>query len=132
MLIDGDVEIYDSTQIFEYLEDQYPLPALWPREPGMRAAARRLELASDEVFFANVIKLMRSANSTPELPEGGPSQYRRILPADGRSLDRRASSSPGQSSATRISHSTWHSCLPHSSARRWLTIRRGWLNGSRA
>ncbi|MBR2118564.1 MAG: glutathione S-transferase family protein [Afipia sp.] len=67
VLIDGDVEIYDSTQIFEYLEDQYPLPALWPREPGMRAAARRLELASDEVFFANVIKLMRSANSTPEL-----------------------------------------------------------------
>src|ERR1700722_45341 len=31
VLIHGDVEIFDSTQIFEYLEDLMPDPPLWPR-----------------------------------------------------------------------------------------------------
>ena len=66
VLIDGSVEIYDSTQIFEYLEDRYPTPALWPAEPAQRAAARKLEHASDEVFFVQVIKLMRRSASSPE------------------------------------------------------------------
>ena len=30
VLIHGDIEIFDSTQIFEYLEDLQPSPALWP------------------------------------------------------------------------------------------------------
>lgn len=59
VLIDGDVEIYDSTQIFEYLEDTYPEPALWPASPKARAAARQLEHASDEVFFPSIVALMR-------------------------------------------------------------------------
>ena len=58
VLIDGDVEVYDSTQIFEYLEHRYPQPPLWPESPAARARARQLELASDEVFFVHVIKLM--------------------------------------------------------------------------
>jgi glutathione S-transferase len=58
ILIDGDVELFDSTQIFEYLEDAYPAPPLWPREPAARAAARQLELKSDEVYFPYVIRLM--------------------------------------------------------------------------
>ena len=33
-------------------------PALWPDSPAARAFARQLELASDEVFFPHVIKLM--------------------------------------------------------------------------
>jgi glutathione S-transferase len=49
VLIDGDVEIFDSTQIFEYLEDVQPAPPLWPLEPAARAAARLLEVKSDEV-----------------------------------------------------------------------------------
>jgi glutathione S-transferase len=57
VLIDGDIELFDSTQIFEYLEDIQPEPALWPREPRARARARRLELESDEVFFPNVVTL---------------------------------------------------------------------------
>jgi len=65
--IDGGVELFDSTQIFEYLEDRYPAPALWPEGIAERARARQLEQKSDEVFFPNVIKLfglqhdMRSA-----------------------------------------------------------------------
>src|SRR5262252_6593846 len=58
MLVHGDLEIFDSTQIFEYLEDLKPVPALWPSAPAGRAQARLLELKSDEVFFAHIIRLM--------------------------------------------------------------------------
>lgn len=58
VLIDGDLELFDSTQIFEYLEDVAPEPPLWPREPRARARARLLELWSDEVFFPHVVTLM--------------------------------------------------------------------------
>lgn len=57
VLIDGDVELFDSTQIFEYLEDRFPEPPLWPGNVAARARARQLELKSDEVFFPHVIKL---------------------------------------------------------------------------
>ena len=58
VLVDGDVELFDSTQIFEYLEDIKPLPALWPSGPAARARARQLEHASDEVYFPHVVRLM--------------------------------------------------------------------------
>jgi glutathione S-transferase len=58
VLIHGAVEIFDSTQIFEYLEHLQPQPALWPSEPAARARARLLEHTSDEVFFPPVIRLM--------------------------------------------------------------------------
>ena len=56
--VEADVELYDSTQIFEYLEDRWPTPSLWPHAPIKRARARLLEHASDEVFFPHVIRLM--------------------------------------------------------------------------
>lgn len=58
VLVDDGVEIFDSTQIFEYLEHRYPQPPLWPASPAARARARQLEMASDEVFFPHVIRLM--------------------------------------------------------------------------
>src|SRR5215213_6275448 len=58
VLIDGDLEIFDSTQIFEYLEDLKPEPALWPRDVKARAQARLLELRSDEIYFPHIIRLM--------------------------------------------------------------------------
>ena len=57
VLIDGDVELFDSTQIFEYLEDRFPAPPLWPAAVADRAKARQVELKSDEVFFPQVVKL---------------------------------------------------------------------------
>ncbi|MFS2165913.1 glutathione S-transferase family protein, partial [Variovorax sp. Varisp62] len=57
VLVDDEVSLFDSTQIFEYLEDRYPSPALWPEGIADRARARQLEQKSDEVFFPNVIKL---------------------------------------------------------------------------
>lgn len=58
VLVGDGVELYDSTQIFEYCEDRWPAPALWPVTVPERARARQLEHASDEVFFPHVIKLM--------------------------------------------------------------------------
>ena len=58
VLIDGDVEIFDSTQIFEYLEDMHPARPLWPRVSAARAIARQLEMKSDEVYFPHIIRLM--------------------------------------------------------------------------
>ncbi len=58
VLVHGAVEIFDSTQIFEYLEDLCPEPPLWPRDIAGRARARLLELQSDEVYFPHIIRLM--------------------------------------------------------------------------
>jgi glutathione S-transferase len=67
VLMDGDLEIFDSTQIFEYLEDAWPDPALWPAQPKARARARQLEHCSDEVYFPRIIRLMGLEN-TPDDP----------------------------------------------------------------
>lgn len=58
VLVDDDVEIFDSTQIFEYIEDKCPDPPLWPTALAERARARQLEHCSDEVFFPHVVRLM--------------------------------------------------------------------------
>lgn len=58
VLVHDDLELYDSTQIFEYLEDLAPARPLWPRDIMQRARARRLEHESDEVYFPAVIRLM--------------------------------------------------------------------------
>jgi glutathione S-transferase len=67
VLVDGDLEIFDSTQIFEYLETLKPQPALWPAEPKPRARARLIELRSDEVYFPPIVRLM-SLQETPQDP----------------------------------------------------------------
>lgn len=69
VLVDGDLEIFDSTQIFEYLEEVRPEPGLWPQENKQRARARLAELKSDEVFFPNVVCLM-PAGAKRAGPEG--------------------------------------------------------------
>lgn len=58
VLIHDDLEIFDSTQMFEYLEDLKPEPTLWPRRIKARARARLLELKADEIYFPHVIRLM--------------------------------------------------------------------------
>jgi len=63
VLVHGPVEIFDSTQIFEYLEDLAPTPPLWPRDPIARARARGLEHRSDEVYFPHIIRLMSLQDS---------------------------------------------------------------------
>lgn len=57
VLIHGDLEIVDSTQIFEYLEDLRPEPLLWPRPVVDRARARQIEMMADEVYFPHIVRL---------------------------------------------------------------------------
>lgn len=64
VLVHGDLEIFDSTQIFEYFEDLRPQPPLWPRGIAARARARLIEHKSDEVYFPPIIRLM-SLQETP-------------------------------------------------------------------
>src|SRR5260370_24069426 len=65
VLIDGEVELFVATQIFEYFETVKPEPALWPAEPKARACARLLEHKSDEVYFPPVVRLM-GLQATPD------------------------------------------------------------------
>lgn len=58
VLVDRDLELFDSTQIFEYIEDAYSSPPLWPKSVCARALARQMEHRSDEVYFPHVIRLM--------------------------------------------------------------------------
>jgi len=67
VLIDGDLEIFDSTQIFEHFETVNPEPALWPSDPRARARARLPEHKSDEVYFPPVVRLM-GLQATPADP----------------------------------------------------------------
>ena len=46
-LIDGDVAIFDSTIMLEYLEDKWPKPALLPHSPADRARVRMIEDVMD-------------------------------------------------------------------------------------
>ncbi len=67
VLVHGGLEIFDSTQIFEYFEDLRPEPPLWPREIAERARARLIEHKSDEVYFPPIVRLM-SLQETPDDP----------------------------------------------------------------
>lgn len=58
VLIDGDLALYDSTIIIEYLEDAYPSPPLFPKAPRERARCRLLELYADEIILASLQPLM--------------------------------------------------------------------------
>lgn len=48
-LVDGEIALYDSTVIFEYLEDRYPKPPLYPKSVEARVQCRLLEDFADTV-----------------------------------------------------------------------------------
>lgn len=54
VLVDGDLVLYDSTVIVEYLDERVPDPPLLPREARARARCRLRELHADEVLFPHV------------------------------------------------------------------------------
>ena len=51
-LLDGDVAVFDSTIILEYIEDRWPNPALLPETPADRARVRMLEDVMDTHYEA--------------------------------------------------------------------------------
>ncbi len=67
VLVDGDLTLFDSTLIFEYLEDAYPEPPLYPKGAASRASCRLIELTADEILLPPVVKLMH--RTTPPDPD---------------------------------------------------------------
>jgi glutathione S-transferase len=55
---DAGLVLFDSTVIFEYLEEAYPEPALYPKSPAERARCRLDELYSDEIMHGALRALM--------------------------------------------------------------------------
>jgi glutathione S-transferase len=53
-LVDGDLQLVDSSIIVEYLEDAYPEPALLPKTPRERARVRWIEELCDTQYEAVV------------------------------------------------------------------------------
>ena len=51
VLIDDEIVVYDSTIINEYLEDEYPHPALMPADSSGRARVRTMEDFCDNSFL---------------------------------------------------------------------------------
>lgn len=70
VLVDGDLTLYDSTVIVEYLEDAYPNPALLPRTAAQRAQCRLLELYADEVMLVPLRALMHRTGPRDSDPLG--------------------------------------------------------------
>ncbi|MEQ8283706.1 MAG: glutathione S-transferase family protein [Parvibaculum sp.] len=50
--IDGDVQVFDSTIILEYLEDKFPRPPMLPATPAARAKVRMIEEVCDTHYEA--------------------------------------------------------------------------------
>lgn len=51
-LVDGELAVFDSTIILEYIEDRWPEPALLPKSPAERARVRMIEEVMDTHFEA--------------------------------------------------------------------------------
>ncbi|MFQ5902118.1 MAG: glutathione S-transferase family protein [Candidatus Binatia bacterium] len=58
--------IYDSTIINEYLEDEYPYPALLPSDSEGRARARLMEDFRDNKFNPHFIEIIHEVRYKPE------------------------------------------------------------------
>lgn len=82
MLIAGDLTLYDSTQIFEFLEDAFPENALWPTDVGDRARARQWEHWSDEILFPTALKLRDRGLSDEERRSAAGLAHRRLAELD--------------------------------------------------
>lgn len=52
VLIDGEVALFDSKVILDYIEDKWPTPALMPKTPEARAKVRTLQEVMDTQYEA--------------------------------------------------------------------------------
>jgi glutathione S-transferase len=66
VLIDGDLALYDSTVILEYLEDAYPDAPLYPAAPDERARCRLFDLFADEIMMVPLRALMHRTGPKPD------------------------------------------------------------------
>ena len=81
-LVDGGLELYDSTIICEYLEDRHPEPPLYPSDPRRRAACRLIEDLADTqldaaLYAVSVVEYGRG-ESHPEMHEAAARDVTRL------------------------------------------------------
>jgi len=114
---DDVVELFDSTQIFEYIEDLKPEPALWSAGVASRARTRLLEHQSDEVFFRRLCAFSASRTKEIAQPRGPRVMHAHVTMQCWLPSWSALSISPG---ATRLptSRSTWRRFSPSARARR--------------
>ncbi len=77
VLVDGEVVVYDSTLILEYLEERCPEPPLYPTELAERARCRQLEAAADEILFPQVWSLIDAGFYPTQGDDGAAERKRR-------------------------------------------------------
>jgi len=88
VLIDGEVRVWESLAILEYLAEKFPAAALWPKDAGARAHARAIASEMHGGFLA----------------------LRRHLPMNlARPVQRRALDDGAAADAARI-HAIWSEC----------------------
>ena len=69
VLVDGDLVLFDSTLIFEYLEDAYPEPPLFPVGAQERARCRLFDLTADEILLPLIRPFMHRSEPPNPDPE---------------------------------------------------------------
>ncbi|HZD51634.1 MAG TPA: glutathione S-transferase family protein [Woeseiaceae bacterium] len=69
VLVDGNLAVFDSTVILEYLEDACAKPALYPQDPAERARCRLLDLFADEIMLVPIRALMHRNTPGERDPE---------------------------------------------------------------
>jgi glutathione S-transferase len=71
-LVDGDVRLFDSTVILEYIEEKWPVPPLLPKAPAERARVRMIEDVMDTQYEPNnwgTFEVLRYRRATGELAD---------------------------------------------------------------
>lgn len=76
VLIDGDVEVWESLAILEYLADKFPEAHLWPAERVARAHARAIATEM-HAGFASLRKYLPMNVARPPMPRAGGDDVRR-------------------------------------------------------
>lgn len=79
VLVDGDLHLFDSTVIFEYLQESHPQSPIFPASPADRAQCRLLELTADEILLPKVARLMYRTE-----PPNDDAERQREIEADGK------------------------------------------------
>ncbi len=69
LLIDGDLKIWDSLAILEYLAERFPDAGLWPAETAARAHARAISAEMHSGFAALRRELTMDVTATLPLPD---------------------------------------------------------------
>ena len=81
-LVDGDMAVWESTLICEYLEDRFPSPPLMPKEPSGRVQTRLWSKMVDDGLFPGVTVFSFAAmfrdRMKQQTPEERERRYRNI------------------------------------------------------